>query len=65
MHAHSYRRNAKFSSQISVEPADRDSEQLRVGTAHCALLADTAIRGHIIVRESVAMSIDVRSVYQA
>jgi hypothetical protein len=54
-----------FSSLISVGPTDSNREQLRVRTAHCALLTNTTVWSHIVVRESIAMPIHIRRVYQA
>jgi len=65
MHACCHHRNAVFSSQKSTGPTDSNSEQLRVRTAHRALLTNTTIRSHIVVWESVAMAIHIRLVYQA
>jgi hypothetical protein len=61
----SHHRNAVYSGQISTGPTDSNSEQLRVRTAHRALLTDTTIRSHIVVWESIAMPIHIRRVYQA
>jgi hypothetical protein len=65
MHACCHHRNAVTSSQKSTGPTDSNSEQLRVRTAHRALLTNTTIRSHIVVWESVAMPIHVRRMYQA
>ena len=54
-----------ISSQISIEPSNSDSQQRRIATAQRALLADSSIGRHIIVRESIAMSIHISRVNQS
>ena len=57
--------NLSTSSQVSVEASHRDSKQGWVGAAQCTLLANASIWSHIIIRESVSMSVDIRRVHQS
>lgn len=57
--------NTSLSSQISVEASHSDSKQSWIWAAQSALLAHASISSHIIVRESVSMSVDVCGVHQS
>jgi len=57
--------NPPFSSHISVEASHGDSKQCRVRAAQSALLTNTSIASHIIVRESITMPVDIGRVHQS
>lgn len=57
--------NTSLSSQISVEASHSDSKKSWVRAAQSALLAHASISSHIIVRESITMSVDVCGVHQS
>jgi hypothetical protein len=55
---------ARLSSHISVEPSDSNSKQRRICATQSALLTNATVWSHIVVRESIAVPIDIRRVHQ-